>query len=56
MAFGRAFPGAAVDPLFARFFWIATVFNFIPAVLAGAVRIEWTGHRRWPTSSSSSAS
>jgi glucose-6-phosphate-specific signal transduction histidine kinase len=43
MAFGRAFPGATVDPLFARFFWIATVFNFIPAVLAGAVLYEWAG-------------
>lgn len=42
MAFGRAFPSAALDPLFARFFWIATVFNFIPALVAGAVRIEWT--------------
>jgi hypothetical protein len=42
MAFGRAFPGAAVDPLFGRFFWIATIFNFIPALVAGAVRIEWT--------------
>jgi hypothetical protein len=42
MAFGRAFPGASIDPLFARFFWIATVFNFIPAILAGAVRIEWS--------------
>src|SRR5262245_9738610 len=41
MAFGRAFPGATVDPLFARFFWIATIFNFIPALLAGAERIEW---------------
>jgi hypothetical protein len=43
MAFGRAFPGATVDPLFARFFWIATIFNFIPAVLAGAVLYEWLG-------------
>ena len=42
MAFGRAFPSANIDPLFARFFWIATVFNFIPALVAGAVRIEWT--------------
>jgi hypothetical protein len=43
MAFGRAFPSATVDPLFARFFWIATIFNFIPAVLAGAVLYEWVG-------------
>lgn len=41
MAFGRAFSGSASDPLFGRFFWIATVVNFIPAVLAGAVPVEW---------------
>src|ERR1044071_3786575 len=42
MAFGRAFSGSASDPLFGRFFWIATVLNFIPAILAGAVTLEWT--------------
>ena len=42
MAFGRAFSGSASDPLFGRFFWIATVLNFIPAMLAGAVPLEWT--------------
>jgi hypothetical protein len=42
MAFGRAFSGSASDPLFGRFFWIATLLNFIPAVLAGAVPVEWT--------------
>ena len=42
MAFGRAFPSKAPDPLFGRFFWIATIFNFIPALVAGAIRIEWT--------------
>jgi hypothetical protein len=42
MAFGRAFSGSASDPLFGRFFWIATLLNFIPALLAGAVRVEWT--------------
>ena len=42
MAFGRAFSGSASDPLFGRFFWIATVLNFIPAILAGAVPVEWT--------------
>jgi hypothetical protein len=42
MAFGRAFSGSASDPLFGRFFWIATVLNFIPAILAGAVPLEWT--------------
>jgi hypothetical protein len=41
MAFGRMFSGGASDPLFGRFFWIATVLNFIPAVLAGAVPVEW---------------
>ena len=42
MAYGRRFPGRANDPLFAPYFWIAIVFNFVPALLAGAVRIEWT--------------
>lgn len=42
MAFGRAFSGSASDPLFGRFFWIATILNFIPAMLAGAVPLEWT--------------
>jgi len=42
MAFSRAFSGSASDPLFGRFFWIATVLNFIPAMLAGAVPVEWT--------------
>ena len=41
MAFGRNYPSRQLDPLFGRFFWIATVFNFIPALLAGAVTIEW---------------
>ena len=41
MAFGRAFSGHASDPLFGRFFWIAAVLNFIPAILAGAVQVEW---------------
>jgi hypothetical protein len=40
MAFGRAFSGSASDPLFGRFFWIATLLNFIPAVLAGATVFE----------------
>lgn len=42
MAFGRAFPGGGIDPLFGRFFWLATVINFVPAILAGAVPVEWT--------------
>jgi hypothetical protein len=40
MAFGRAFPGG-VDPLFGPFFWIAALFNFVPAILAGPVAVEW---------------
>jgi hypothetical protein len=41
MAFGRAFPGGGTDPLFSPFFWIAAVFNFIPAILAGPLAVEW---------------
>jgi hypothetical protein len=40
MAYGRAFPGGA-DPLFGPLFWIAALFNFVPAIIAGPVAIEW---------------
>ncbi len=40
MAFGRPLAGSRVDPLFAMFFILATILNFIPAVLAEPVRIE----------------
>ena len=35
MAFGRQFPGAGPDPLFARLFIFATSVNFFPAALGG---------------------
>jgi hypothetical protein len=41
MAYGRAFPGSGSDPLFGSYFWLATLFNFIPAVLAQPVPLEW---------------
>jgi hypothetical protein len=41
MAFGRAFPGGGVDPLFTPYFALATVLNVIPAALARPVAIEW---------------
>jgi hypothetical protein len=41
MAYGRQFPGMNGDPLFALFFWIASVFNFIPVLTAGPVPLEW---------------
>ena len=40
MAFGRSLAGSRVDPLFAAFFILATILNFIPVVLAEPVRIE----------------
>ena len=40
MAFGRPRAGSRVDPLFAVFFILATILNFIPVVLAEPVRIE----------------
>jgi hypothetical protein len=49
MAFGTGgrMPGAG-DPLLAAYFWIATLFNLIPAVVVGPLPIEWgvvaTGH------------
>jgi hypothetical protein len=42
MEYGRRFPSASVDPLFSPFFTIATVFNFVPVLLAGAVPLEWS--------------
>jgi hypothetical protein len=42
MAFGGTAGGYRHDPLFAWFFWIAILFNFVPALLAGPVRLEWT--------------
>jgi len=41
MGYGRQF-GGGTDPLFTPFFIVATMFNFVPAVLAGAVPIEYT--------------
>lgn len=41
MAFGRLYPGRGTDPLFTTFFVLATVCNMVPAMLAGAVAVEW---------------
>lgn len=40
MAFGRPPAGRGVDPLFALFFILATILNFIPAILVEPVPIE----------------
>jgi hypothetical protein len=40
MAYGKRFPGGS-DPLFALFFYLATLFNFVPVVLTGALPIEY---------------
>jgi hypothetical protein len=40
MAYGGMFGGGG-DPIFASSFQIATVLNFIPAVFANPVPIEW---------------
>jgi hypothetical protein len=40
MAYGGTFGGGS-DPIFASFFQIATVLNFIPAVFANPMPIEW---------------
>ena len=42
MAFGQKFPAGGTDPLFANFFRIAAVLNFIPAAFAKPLPIEWT--------------
>jgi hypothetical protein len=41
MAYGRQFPGSGPDPLFAAYFWAATVLNVIPAMIARPAPIEW---------------
>jgi hypothetical protein len=41
MAYGRQFPGSGPDPLFAVYFWAATVLNIIPAAIAHPAPIEW---------------
>ncbi len=41
MAFGRADTRSGPDPLFAPVFVLAALCNFIPAILAGAVPVEW---------------
>lgn len=41
MAFGKDAAKGTPDPIFSGFFLLATVWNFVPAVLAGALPIEW---------------
>jgi hypothetical protein len=40
MTFGRPLAGSNIDPLFAMFFMLATVLNFVPVLLAEPIRIE----------------
>ena len=40
MTFGRPLAGGTIDPLFAMFFMLATVLNFVPVLLAEPTRIE----------------
>ena len=42
MAYGDGVRGPASDPLLAAYFWIATIFNFVPAILANPALVEWT--------------
>jgi len=42
MAYGDAVRAPASDPLLALYFWIATIFNFVPAILANPAPIEWS--------------
>jgi cell division protein FtsW (lipid II flippase) len=41
MTFGRQAAKGTPDPIFVWFFLMATLTNFVPAVLAGAVALEW---------------
>jgi hypothetical protein len=40
MAYGHAYPGAGSDPIFSPYFFLATVLNFVPVLLAEPVRLE----------------
>ena len=40
MTFGRSLTGANIDPLFAMFFILATVLNFVPVLTAEPIRVE----------------
>ena len=41
MAFGKDAAKGTPDPLFAHIFLFAIAWNFVPAVLAGALPVEW---------------
>jgi hypothetical protein len=40
MAYGRAFRGGGPDALFSTHFYVATILNFVPVLLAEPVRLE----------------
>ena len=41
MQFGKQAAKGTPDPLFSSFFVLAAVWNFVPAILAGALPVEW---------------
>jgi hypothetical protein len=41
MNYGRTFGGGGIDALFSPIFWVASLFNFIPAALSGPMAIDW---------------
>jgi hypothetical protein len=41
MAFSHTRPGHGVDPLFANYFRIAAILNFVPAAFARPMPVEW---------------
>ncbi|MGC4082753.1 MAG: hypothetical protein QM736_11730 [Vicinamibacterales bacterium] len=41
MHYGRTFGGGGIDALFSPLFWVATVFNLIPAVHVDLRPVEW---------------
>jgi len=41
MAYGQSFAGVCIAPLFSPIFWVATLLNFVPAMLAGPMAIDW---------------
>lgn len=42
MRFGGTYGGGGIDALFSPVFWLATLFNLIPAVFTAPLPTEWT--------------
>jgi hypothetical protein len=41
MSYGRSFGGGGLDALFSPLFWVASLLNYVPVMLAGPAAIDW---------------